>query len=116
MNGQAARSSRREKSRRHDDDSQASSQDEDEEEKEELGDHAGHRFLKRKTARAAINKMKLLDASDEDYEEEEKEAKKLKRSSGSRLRQTPRISKRTAVIQSDSDSEDVSSAQGRRSF
>ncbi|CAL8345041.1 unnamed protein product [Arctogadus glacialis] len=110
MNGHAARSSRREKSRRHDDDSQASSQDEEEEE-EELGDHAGHRFLKRKTARAAINKMKLLDASDEDYEEEEKEAKKQKRSSGSRLRQTPRISKRTAVIQSDSDSEDVSSAQ-----
>jgi hypothetical protein len=55
-------------------------------------------------------------ASSQDEDEEEKEAKKLKRSSGSRLRQTPRISKRTAVIQSDSDSEDVSSAQGRRSF
>ena len=110
MNGHGARSSRREKSRRHD--SQESSLDED----EEVEDHAGHRFLKRKTARAAINKMKLLDASDEDYEEEEKEAKKLKRSSTSRLRQTPRISKRTAVIQSDSDSEDASSAQGRRSF
>ena len=109
MNGHGARSSRREKSRRHD--SQESSLDED----EEVEDHAGHRFLKRKTARAAINKMRLLDASDDNYEEEEeKEAKKLKRSSTSRLRQTP--SKRTAVIQSDSDSEDASSAQGRRSF
>ncbi|CAL8350910.1 unnamed protein product [Lota lota] len=112
MNGHGVRSSRRDKSRQHDDDddSQASSQDEE----EEVEDLADHRLLKRKTARAAINKMKLLDASDEDYEEEEEEeeeAQKLKRSSASRLRQATRASKRTAVIQSDSDSEDASSAQ-----
>ncbi|XP_065816441.1 bromodomain and WD repeat-containing protein 3 isoform X3 [Labrus bergylta] len=56
--------------------------------------------LTRKTARAAVNKIKLLEASDEDYEEEEKP----KRSS--RVQHTARASKRMAVIQSTSDSDE----------
>lgn len=65
------------------------------------------RSLKRKTARAAVNKMKLLEASDEDFEEEEEEA-------SSRVRHTARISKRTAVIQSSSDTDGETSARGRQ--
>lgn len=64
------------------------------------------RSLKRKTARAAVNKMKLLEASDEDFEEEE--------AAGSRVRHTARISKRTAVIQSSSDTDGETSARGRQ--
>lgn len=66
------------------------------------------RSLKRKTARAAVNKMKLLEASDEDFEEEEVSSR--------RVRHTARISKRTAVIQSssDSDSDGETSARGRQ--
>ncbi|KAM6946356.1 bromodomain and WD repeat-containing protein 3-like [Aplochiton taeniatus] len=72
----------------------------------------GRRALKRKTARAAVNKMKLLDASDEEYEEEEeeeeKEERKIRWGGG---RHSKRIVKRTAVIQSSSDSEGESSGK-----
>ncbi|XP_041851366.1 bromodomain and WD repeat-containing protein 3 [Melanotaenia boesemani] len=69
----------------------------------------GRISLKRKTARAAVNKMKLLEASDEDYEDDEEEKKKPSRSSN-RLRHSARVSKRTAVIQSSSNSDGDSSA------
>uniref|UniRef100_A0A1A8I7N1 Bromodomain and WD repeat domain containing 1 n=1 Tax=Nothobranchius kuhntae TaxID=321403 RepID=A0A1A8I7N1_NOTKU len=64
-----------------------------------------HRYLKRKTARAAVNKMKLLEASDEDFEEEGKEQKKRPKRSSNRLHQLARTSKWAAVIQSSSDEE-----------
>ncbi|KAM6932903.1 LOW QUALITY PROTEIN: bromodomain and WD repeat-containing protein 3 [Xenentodon cancila] len=99
MNGHSSRSSQRE--RRHLQDSdRATSQGSDREEVEI------RRSFKRKTARAAVKMMKLLEASDEDYEEEEE--KKPTRSS-SRLRHMTRVSKRAAVIQSSSDSDGESS-------
>lgn len=108
VNGHSSRSSRRER-RRHRDSDRATSQGSDREE-----EVTGRRSLKRKTARAAVNKIKLLKASDEDYEDEE-EQKKPTRSS-SRLRHTPRLSKRTAVIQSSSDSDGESSARGKKNM
>ncbi|XP_029026546.1 bromodomain and WD repeat-containing protein 3 isoform X2 [Betta splendens] len=99
MNGCSSRSSRRE--RRHQDSDRAMSHGSDKEDEV-------RRPLKRKTARAAVNKMKLLDASDEDYEAED--GQKQRRSS-SRLRHTARSSKRTAVIQSSSESDAEPSAQ-----
>uniref|UniRef100_UPI003AAF57AB bromodomain and WD repeat-containing protein 3 n=1 Tax=Centroberyx gerrardi TaxID=166262 RepID=UPI003AAF57AB len=105
VNGHSSRSSRREK-RRHEESDKGTSQGSEGEE-----GFVGRRFLKRKTARAAVNKIKLLEAADEDYEEEEEEEEKPTRSS-SRLRQsTTRSSKRTAVIQSSSDSEEESPSQ-----
>ncbi|XP_030599771.1 bromodomain and WD repeat-containing protein 3 [Archocentrus centrarchus] len=95
MNGHSSRSSRRER-RHHRDSDRATSQGSDREEV------TGRRSLKRKTARAAVNKIKLLEASDEDYQEDEE--RKPRRSS-SRLRQTARVSKRTAVFKSSSDSD-----------
>ena len=56
-----------------------------------------------------MNKIKLLEALDEDDEEEEKP-----RRSSSRLRHTARASKRTAVIQSSSDSDRESSIKGKQ--
>ncbi|XP_015807459.3 bromodomain and WD repeat-containing protein 3 isoform X1 [Nothobranchius furzeri] len=64
-----------------------------------------HRYLKRKTARAAVNKMKLLEASDEDFEEEGTEQKKRPKRSSNRPHQLARTSKWAAVIQSSSDEE-----------
>ncbi|XP_026176121.1 bromodomain and WD repeat-containing protein 3 isoform X2 [Mastacembelus armatus] len=97
MNGHSSRASRRER-RNHRDSDRATPQGSDRDEVEEK--ITGRRSLKRKTARAAVNKMKLLEVSDEDYDEEEKP-----RRSSSRLHQTTRASKRTAVIQSSSDSD-----------
>lgn len=105
VNGHGTRSSRRERRYQNASD-RSTSQGSDMEE-----DTTVRRSLKRKTARAAVNKIKLLEASDEDYEEEEEE--KPRRSS-SRLRHTVRTSKRTAVIQSSSDSEEEPSTQGRQ--
>uniref|UniRef100_A0A3P8TTU7 Bromodomain and WD repeat domain containing 1 n=1 Tax=Amphiprion percula TaxID=161767 RepID=A0A3P8TTU7_AMPPE len=105
MNGHSSRSSRRERRHRQDSD-RATSQGSDREE-----EVTGRRPLKRKTARAAVNKIKLLEASDEDYEEEEEEDKKPTRSS-SRLHHTSWVSKRTAVIQSSSDSDALSHMNG----
>ncbi|XP_028428094.1 bromodomain and WD repeat-containing protein 3 isoform X2 [Perca flavescens] len=100
VNGHSSRSSRRER-RHHQDSDRATSQGSDREEEITV-----RRSLKRKTARAAVTKMKLLEASDEDYDEEEKP-----RRSSSRLRHTVRSSKRTAVIQSSSDSDEEPSTQ-----
>lgn len=108
VNGHGSRSSRRERRYQNDSD-RATSQGSDREEETTV-----RRSLKRKTARAAVNKMKLLEASDEDYEEEEEEEKEKPRRSSSRLRHTVRTSKRTAVIQSTSDSEEEPSTRGRQ--
>ncbi|KAM7399553.1 hypothetical protein PAMP_018818 [Pampus punctatissimus] len=109
MNGHSSRASRSE--RRHNQDSdRATSQGSDREE-----ENTGRRSLKRKTARAAVNKIKLLEASDEDYEEEEEEEEEEKpRRSNSRLCHTARANKRTAVIQSSSDSDGEPSTQASR--
>ncbi|XP_034722866.1 bromodomain and WD repeat-containing protein 3 isoform X1 [Etheostoma cragini] len=107
VNGHSSRSSRRER-RHHQDSDKATSQGSDREEEITV-----RRSLKRKTARAAVTKMKLLEASDEDYEEEEEEEEKPRRSS-SRLRHTARSSKRTAVIQSSSDSDEEPSTRDSR--
>lgn len=104
MNGHSSRSSRRER-RCHRDSDRASSEGSERDDEVTV-----RRALKRKTARAAVNKIKLLEASDEDYEEQDEE--KPRRSS-SRLRHTSRASKRTAVIQSSSDS-DQPSSQGMK--
>lgn len=100
VNGHSSRSSR--SARRHQDDSDRASSP------EQVEDGTTRRLLKRKTARAAVNKIKLLEASDEDYEEEKP------RRSSSRLRHTARGSKRTAVIQSSSESDQEPSARGRK--
>lgn len=96
MNGQGGRLSRRTRSR-HRDTRKPMSRSSDREEKEKC------RLLKRRTARVAVNKIKLLEASlsDEDCEEDEP-------------RRRLRSSRRTAVIQSSSESEGAS-AQGRQS-
>ncbi|XP_026224238.1 bromodomain and WD repeat-containing protein 3 isoform X2 [Anabas testudineus] len=107
MNGHSSRSSRSER-RHHRNSDRDMSQGSDREEEENI---TVRRSLKRKTARAAVNKIKLLEASDEDYEEEEEE--KPRRSS-SRLRHTARSSKRTAVIQSSSDSDGEASTRATK--
>ncbi|KAM9853761.1 bromodomain and WD repeat-containing protein 3 [Aulostomus maculatus] len=103
MNGHSSRSSRRER-RHHRDSDRATSPGSDGDEEDGM---AVRRALKRKTARAAVSKIKLLEASDEDDDED---VEKPRRSS-SRLRHTARSSKRTAVIQSSSDSDRESSTQ-----
>lgn len=72
-------------------------------------ENVGRRTMKRKTARAAVNKMKLLEASEEDYGSASEDEDKHRRKSS---RHATRVSKRTAVIQSSSESEDQSSASG----
>lgn len=104
LNGHDTRSSRRERRYQNNSDRSTSRGSDGED------DAAVRRSFKRKTARAAVNKIKLLEASDEDYEEEEERPRR----SSSRLRHTVRTSKRTAVIQSSSDSEELST-QGRHS-
>lgn len=104
MNGHGSRSSRRERRYQSDSD-RATSQG-----SERGREITVRRSLKRKTARAAVNKIKLLEASDEDYEDE---VEKPRRSS-SRLRHTVWTNKRTAVLQSSSESEEEPSTQGRR--
>ncbi|XP_017275528.1 bromodomain and WD repeat-containing protein 3 isoform X2 [Kryptolebias marmoratus] len=96
-NGHSSRTSRRRRRPRRDSD-RAVSRGSDSEREVSI-----RRSLKRKTARAAVNKMKLLDASDEDFEEEEEEKMPIR--SSSRIRHAARISKRTAVIQSSSDTD-----------
>lgn len=98
MNGHSSRLSRRKRSRHRDARSAASQSSDREEEK------TARRSLKRRTARAAVSKIKLLEASLSDDCEEENP----RRSSG-RLRS----SRRTAVIQSSSESEGAS-AHGRQ--
>nr|XP_046246221.1 bromodomain and WD repeat-containing protein 3 isoform X2 [Scatophagus argus] len=110
VNGHGSRSSRRER-RRHRDSDRATSQGSDREEDEEI---TVRRSLKRKTARAAVNRMKLLEAFSEDFEEEEEEKVEKPRRSSSRLRHTVRASKRTAVIQSSSDSDEEPSTRASR--
>lgn len=102
MNGHGSRLSRRKRSR-HRDARRAASQNSD---REEEGESTARRSLKRRTARAAVNKIKRLEASlsDEDCEEENP-----RRSSG-----RVRSSRRTAVIQSSSESEGAS-AHGMQS-
>ncbi|XP_032401579.1 bromodomain and WD repeat-containing protein 3-like isoform X2 [Xiphophorus hellerii] len=102
MNGHSSRASRRER-HHHPNSDQASSHDSDREEEVTVP-----RFLKRKTARAAVSKMKRLEASDEDYEEEERKPRR----SSSWLPHTSRIGKRTAVIQSSSESDGELSTEG----
>ncbi|XP_073339421.1 bromodomain and WD repeat-containing protein 3 isoform X2 [Pagrus major] len=109
VNGHGSRSSRRERRHHHDSDG-ATTEGSDREEEEEI---TVRRSLKRKTARAAVNKMKLLEASDEDFEVEEEEEERPRRSS-SRLRHTVRASKRMAVIQSSSDSDEEPSTRASR--
>ncbi|KAM4742969.1 bromodomain and WD repeat-containing protein 3 [Anableps anableps] len=103
MNGHSSRASRRER-RHHRNSDGESSRDSDR--KEEV---TVPRFLKRKTARAAVSKIKLLEASDEDYEEEES---RPTRRSSSRLRHTAHVGKRSAVIQSSSESDGELSTEG----
>ncbi|XP_053730106.1 bromodomain and WD repeat-containing protein 3 isoform X1 [Synchiropus splendidus] len=90
MNGRSSRTSRRERRQGL---SQASDDDK----------IMVRRCLKRKTARAAVNKIKQLEASDDDKEEEDPSA--------IRPRRTARTSKRTAVIQSSSESDGETSTQ-----
>ncbi|KAF7644935.1 hypothetical protein LDENG_00213400 [Lucifuga dentata] len=97
VNGHISRSSHREKCHSSESD-RSTSQGSDREEEEGI---IVRRPLKRKTARAAVNKMKLLEAEDEDYEED---VEKPTRSSS--RRHATRASKRTAVIQSTSDSDE----------
>ncbi|KAM3615994.1 uncharacterized protein V6R79_010680 [Siganus canaliculatus] len=104
VNGHCSRSSRRERRHRRDSD-RATSQGSDKDEEEEI---TVRRSLKRKTARAAVSRIKLLEASDEDYEEEKP------RRSSSRLRHTTRTGKRTAVLESTSESEDEPATQASR--
>ncbi|XP_069003747.1 bromodomain and WD repeat-containing protein 3 [Embiotoca jacksoni] len=106
VNGHGSRSSRRER-RHHRDSDRATSQASDQDEV------IVRRSLKRKTARAAVNKIKLLEALDEEYEEEEEEEEEEKKPtrSSSRLHHTARSGKRTAVIQSSSDSDGELSAR-----
>ncbi|XP_021165006.2 bromodomain and WD repeat-containing protein 3 isoform X1 [Fundulus heteroclitus] len=101
MNGHSSRASRRERRSHRNSDRASSSHDSGRKE-----DAAGPRLLKRKTARAAVSKMKLLEASDEDEEEERRPTQS---GSSSRLRHTARTAKRTAVIQSSSESDGKSS-------
>lgn len=93
VNGHSSRLAPKKRAR-HRDSGRATSQSPDTEEGKE---NPGRRFLKRRIAQVAVNKIKLLEASlsEEDYEEDS-----LRRSSG-RLRS----SRRTAVIQSSSESE-----------
>lgn len=95
VNGHGSRPSRRERRHRQDSDG-ATSPGSDRDEGVTV-----RRSLKRKTARAAVNKMKLLEASEEEEDEDEKKPRR----SSSRLQHTARVSKRTAVIQSSSDSD-----------
>ncbi|XP_076001297.1 bromodomain and WD repeat-containing protein 3 [Genypterus blacodes] len=103
VNGHSSRSTHKEK-RHYSDSDRATSQGSDREEEEEI---TVRRTLKRKTARAAVNKIKLLEVSDEDYEEEEEKPTRT----SSRLRHTTRAGKRTAVIHSSSDSDEELSTQ-----
>ncbi|XP_034556699.1 bromodomain and WD repeat-containing protein 3 isoform X2 [Notolabrus celidotus] len=106
VNGHNSKPSRGER-RQHQAFDRALSQGSDGEEEEE--NITVRRSLKRKTARAAVNKIKLLEASDEDYEEEEAEEKPNR--SSSRLHQTAHAGKRTAVIQSTSESDEEPSSR-----
>ncbi|TNN69768.1 Bromodomain and WD repeat-containing protein 1 [Liparis tanakae] len=84
MNGHSGRSSRRERRRPQVSD-RATSQGSDREDEITV-----RRSLKRKTARAAVNKMKIIEASDEDFEEQDEE-EAPRRSSSSRLRHTSKL-------------------------
>ncbi|XP_075906075.1 bromodomain and WD repeat-containing protein 3 [Nelusetta ayraudi] len=98
VNGHSGRSSRG--ARRYQQDSDGASS------AEQDGDVGTRRLLKRRTARAAVNKIKLLEALDEDFEEEKQPTR-----SSSRLRHTARSGKRAAVIQSSSESDQEQSTQ-----
>ncbi|XP_077421663.1 bromodomain and WD repeat-containing protein 3 isoform X2 [Vanacampus margaritifer] len=102
MNGHTRRSSRRDRRLLQDSD-RAFAQGSDEEE------NTSRRPLKRKTARAAVNRIKLLEALHEEEEEEddddEEEDKEDEEPIRSRLRNTSRAVKRTTVLQSSSESD-----------
>ncbi|XP_010884066.2 bromodomain and WD repeat-containing protein 3 isoform X2 [Esox lucius] len=74
-------------------------------------ENVGRRTLKRKTARAAVNKMKLLKVSEEDYDSASEEEDKQSRKSSSHV---TRLSKRTALIQSSSESDDQSAQSSKK--
>lgn len=101
MNGHSGRSSRGARRYKQDSDGASSA--------EQDGDVGTRRLLKRRTARAAVNKIKLLEALDEDFEEEKQPTR-----SSSRLRHTARSGKRAAVIQSSSESDQEQSTQSRK--
>ncbi|XP_041659062.1 bromodomain and WD repeat-containing protein 3 isoform X2 [Cheilinus undulatus] len=103
VNGHSSRSSRRK--RRHYQDGTVSEGSDG-----EADETAIRKSLKRKTARAAVNKIKLLEVSDNDDEEGEEEEEE-KPNKSSRSHHPARSSKRAAVIQSSSDSEDESSSR-----
>lgn len=105
MNGHSSRSSRRERRNRWDTD-RPTSQGSDRGE----GEVNGRGSLKRKTARAAVDRIKLLEVSDDDDDEEKVEATPKRTSS----RQAARAGKRSAVIQSSSDSDGENSSQGEQ--
>lgn len=104
MNGHSSRSSRRERRKRWDSD-RPTSQGSDRGE----GEVNGRGSLKRKTARAAVDRIKLLEVSDDDDEEKVEEMPKRTSS-----RQAARAGKRSAVIQSSSDSDGENSSQGEQ--
>ncbi|KAJ7995475.1 hypothetical protein DPEC_G00244940 [Dallia pectoralis] len=108
MNGNG-RTSRRE--RRRDGDSELSPSDGSETYKEPEEEPVGRKTVKRKTARAAVDKMKLLDVSEEDYDSASEEEANRSRLSSSHA---TRLSKRTARIQSSSESDDRSPAQSSK--
>ncbi|XP_038817096.1 bromodomain and WD repeat-containing protein 3-like [Salvelinus namaycush] len=106
MNGHSRKSGRE---RRLSSESERSpSQGTDTYREEDEEENVGRRTMKRKTARAAVNKMKLLEASEENYGSASEEEDKHRRKSS---HHATRVSKRTAVIQSSSESEEQSSAQ-----
>lgn len=105
MNGHSSRSSRRERRKRWDSD-RPTSQGSDRGE----GEVNGRGSLKRKTARAAVDRIKLLEVSDDDDDEEKVEEMPKRTSS----RQAARAGKRSAVIQSSSDSDGENSSQGEQ--
>ncbi|XP_072316915.1 bromodomain and WD repeat-containing protein 3 [Eucyclogobius newberryi] len=97
VNGHKSRSSRRDR-RRHSESDRTSSGSEEE--------ASGRRALKRKTAQAAVNKIKLLEASEDEGSEKEEDQETSPRNS--HLRNSTRNTKRTAVIKSSSESEEDS--------
>ncbi|XP_037124161.1 bromodomain and WD repeat-containing protein 3 isoform X2 [Syngnathus acus] len=99
MNGHATRSFARDRRQLQDSD-RGLSQGSDGDEEEEI---TIRRSLQRKTARVAVNRMKLLEASDE--EDEKVEDDDNEEPIRSRLRNTSRASKRSAVLQSSSESD-----------
>ncbi|KAK7882913.1 hypothetical protein WMY93_029087 [Mugilogobius chulae] len=99
VNGHSSRPSLRDRRQRNESDGTASGSDEEE--------ASGRRALKRRTAQAAVNKIKLLEASEEEGSEKGENQDRSPRNS--HLRNSTRSNKRTAVIKSSSESGEDSS-------